>query len=247
MRNIWTIASREYRNYFSGITAYLFAFLLLLVIGGVFYASLVSVMQSFGQFSPPGAEVVTGPIMFVLVFACPAFTMRLLSEEMRQGTIELLLTAPVRDSELVLGKWLGAFMLVATLVGVTLVFPLTLNAITDPGIDQGPLVAGYLGVLLVSAAFLGIGVAVSSLFNNQVASFLVTFFVIVVFWWIFSMFAQVGGQGSTQIISYLDMSTHFYDNLYMGVIDLSSVIYLLSLTAFSLLLGTVSVETRRWR
>ena len=184
MRNIWTIASREYRNYFSGITAYLFAFILLLVVGGVFYASLYSTMQYMGQYPPPGVEVVTGPIMFVLVFACPAFTMRLLSEEQRQGTIELLLTAPVRDAELVIGKWLGAFLLVVTLVGVTLIYPLVLNAIVDPGIDQGPLVSGYLGVLLVSAAFLGIGVAVSSLFNNQVASFLVTFVVIVVFWWI---------------------------------------------------------------
>jgi ABC-2 type transport system permease protein len=247
MRNIWTIASREYRNYFSGITAYLFAFVILLVVGGVFYASIVAVLQSSGYYSVPGAEMITGPMMFVLVFACPALTMRLISEEQRQGTIELLLTAPVRDVELVIGKWLGSFLLVFTLVAVTLLFPVTLNAITEPGIDQGPLIAGYLGVLLVSAAFLAIGVAVSSLFNNQVASFLVTFFVIVIFWWIFGMFAQVSNAGGTSIVSYLNLSSHFYENLYLGVIDLSSVVFMLSLTALSLLLGTVSVETRRWR
>ncbi len=247
MRNIWIIASREYRNYFSGITAYLFAFVMLLVVGGVFYASLYATMQSFGQYPPPGVEVVTGPMMFVLVFACPAFTMRLLSEEQRQGTIELLLTAPLRDWELVLGKWLGSFLMVATFVAITLIYPLTLQLITKPGIDQGPLVSGYLGVLLVSAVFLGIGVAISSLFNNQVASFLVTFVVIVLFWWIFSMFAQVGGAQASAIVKYLDLSGHFYDNLYTGVIDLSSVVYMLSVTAFSLLLGTVSIETRRWR
>ena len=247
MRNIWTIASREYRNYFSGITAYLFAFVLLLVIGGVFYASIVAVLQSSGYYSVPGVEMITGPMMFVLVFACPALTMRLISEEQRQGTIELLLTAPVRDVELVVGKWLGAFLLVFTLVAVTLLFPVTLNAITEPGIDQGPLIAGYLGVLLVSSAFLAIGVAVSSLFHNQVASFLVTFFVIVIFWWIFGMFAQVNNTGGNSVVSYLNLSSHFYENLYLGVIDLSSVVFMLSLTALSLLLGTVSVETRRWR
>lgn len=247
MRNIWIIASREYRTYFSGVVAYLFGFVLLLVLGGVFYASLYATMQSFGQYPPPGVDVVTGPMMFVLVFACPAFTMRLLSEEQRQGTIELLLTAPLKDWELVVGKWLGSFLMVATFVAITLIYPLTLNSIVSPGIDQGPLVSGYLGVLLVSAAFLGMGVAISSLFSNQVASFLVTFVVIVVFWWIFGMFAQVGGAQGGQLVKYLDMSTHYYENLYTGVVDLSSVIYLLSITAFSLLLGTVIVESRRWR
>ena len=183
--------------------------------------------------------------MFLLVFACPAFTMRLLSEEQRLGTIELLLTAPIRDAELVIGKWLGSFLMVFTLIAVTLVYPMALNLLTSPGIDQGLMISGYLGLLLVSAVFLSIGVAVSSLFSNQVASFIITLFLVVIFWWIFAIIAQAG-EGNA-VLRFLDLSSHFYDDMMQGVISLRGVVYFLCLTAGFLMLGTMSVETRRWR
>jgi ABC-2 type transport system permease protein len=96
----------------------------------------------FGQIPPPDVQVVIGPAAFLLVFACPAFTMRLLSEEQRLGTIELLLTAPVRDAELVIGKWLGSFMLVFTILAVTLIYPAGLNLMINHGIDQGLMIIG---------------------------------------------------------------------------------------------------------
>lgn len=247
MFNIWTIARREYKAYFGSPVAYIVAFLILAVVGGLFTASIFFTMQAMGQVPPPGVQVVTGTLMFVLVFASPALTMRLLSEEQRLGTMELLLTAPVRDFELVVGKWLGAFLFVLTIIALTIFYPLVLNAMVDPGIDQGLLISGYLGVILISGAFLAIGVAVSSLFTNQVASFLGTFGVLIFFWWIFAILAQVGGETTAEVMRYLDFSGKFYDNLIQGLVELSDVVYILCVTALALLLGSVSVEMRRWR
>ncbi len=244
MRNIFTVASREYKAYFGGFIAYLFAFSVFGVVGFVTVISLIISLNSFGQQPPPDVTVVTGPIMFLLVFACPAFTMRLLSDEIRQGTIEILMTAPVRDWEVVVGKWLGSFLAVATVFATTLIFPIALNLLVSPGIEQGPLITGYLGLLLTAGAFLAIGIAVSSFSGNQVISYLVTFGVLVVFWWIFGMVSQAG---SSAIFRFLDLSSQFYDNLYRGVIDLSGVVYFLSLIVVFLALGSVSVEARRWR
>jgi ABC-2 type transport system permease protein len=247
MFNIWTIARREYKAYFASPVAYIVAFLILAVVGGLFTASVFFTMQAMGQVPPPGVQVITGTLMFVLVFASPALTMRLLSEEQRLGTMELLLTAPVRDWELVVGKWLGAFLFVLTVIALTIFYPLVLNALVDPGIDQGLLISGYLGVILVSGAFLAIGVAISSLFTNQVASFLATFGLLIFFWWIFAILGQVSGPGTGEVMRYLDVSGNFYDNLIQGLVELSDVVYILSLTALSLFLGSVSVEMRRWR
>ena len=245
MRNIWTIAKREYKAYFSSFTAYLFAFVIFLVVGIFTTGSIVYGLNYYGQVPPPDVQVVAGPMAFLLVLACPAFTMRLLSEEQRLGTIELLLTAPVRDGELVLGKWLGSFLMVLSLIAVTLIYPIALNFMTSPGIDQGLMISSYVGLILISAVFLSIGVAVSSLFSNQVASYIVTTAIIVVFWWIFSILAQVGN--GNPLLSFLDLSSHFYNDMMQGVLSLRGVVYALSLTAGFLMLGSVSVETRRWR
>jgi len=246
MRNIWTITVREYKAYFSSFTAYVFTFFMLLITGVVFYNSMVYSLNYLGQVPPPDVQVIIGPVMFLLVFACPALTMRLLSEEQRLGTIELLLTAPVRDWELVVGKWLGSFLFVMTNIAITWVYPIALHLMVKPGIDQGLLVSGYLGLMLVTGAFLGIGVAISSFFSNQVASFIVTFGIIVVFWWIFGIFSQAGGPQSS-LFQFLDLGSQFYETLFQGAIDLSGLVYFLSIIAGFLTLGTVSIETRRWQ
>jgi len=246
MRNIWTIASREYKLYFASPAAYLITFMLLLVLGIFFYLTLnAAAMQQF----VPGVQVTLGPMATLLMLATPAITTRLLAEENRMGTIELLLTAPVRDWELVVGKWLGAFLLVLTIILISLIYPLVLNQFVDPGIDQGPLVSGYIGIILLSAAFVAIGVAISSFFNNQIAAFATTMGVFVVLWWVIGPIAQtVGPAGESSVwISYLDLSQHYFDNLFQGILDLKDIIFYLSVTALGLFLGTVSVETRRWR
>jgi ABC-2 type transport system permease protein len=249
MRNVWTIARREYRLYFASPVAYVVAFFYLIVIGYLFYGTFVSALfqASFGQSSAPGVQIVVGPMVTLLLFATPAITMRLIAEEQRLGTMELLLTAPVRDWELVTGKWLGGFMFMATIIAVTLVYPIFLNKVTSPGIDQGTMITGYLGILLIAAAMVAIGVAVSSLFSNQIAAFFITLGVVLILWLIGIPTQSMGAAAASNLIRYLDFSEHFYNTLYRGIIDLSDVVYYLSVSALAIFLGSVSVETRRWR
>src|SRR4030067_662276 len=189
MRNIWTIAKREYKYYFASPVAYLVAFIILLILGILFYANVTAaIMQQF----PPGVQVVLGPLITLLLFASPAITMRLLAEEQRMGTMELLLSAPVRDWELVVGKWFGGFLFILTILAVTWLYPIFLNQMVDPGIDQGPLISGYLGIILFTASLVAIGVAVSSLFSNQIAVFFATLGVYL-FLWLISLPSQASG------------------------------------------------------
>jgi ABC-2 type transport system permease protein len=121
-----------------------------------------------------------------------------------------------------------------------------LNNLVDPGIDQGPLLTGYLGLILLSAALVAIGVAVSALFSNQIAAFFATLGVLLLLWLI-GMPAQAMGSVGGGLLSYLDFSNHYYQTLYRGVIDLADIVYYLSVTALALFLGTMVVEVRRWR
>jgi len=247
MRNIWIIASREYKRYFSDWIPYTIAFVFLLVIGIFFYLNLQVVMVQPGYI--PSVEIIIAPLATMLVLITPALTTRLLAEEQRLGTIELLLTAPVRDWELIVGKWFGGLLLLLTLVAVTLVYPLLLNQLVQPGIDQGPFISGYLGIILLCAALIAIGVAISSFFSNQIAAFVATLGVFIVLWWILDPIMRVVGPagGNFELIQYLNFSDHLYANLLRGIIDLRDVVYYLSVTALSLFIGTISVEVRRWR
>ena len=247
MRNIWTIAHREYKLYFANPVAYIMAFVILAALGVFFFLNLTYAEQSLGQVPPPGVQIVTDLIVFLLVFICPAVTMRSISEELRLGTMELLLTAPVKDWEMVIGKWLGAWLFVLTIVVVTLIYPILLNILESPGIDKGPLITGYLGILLITACFLALGVAISTFFSNQVATFITTFGILFIGWWLFRIAAQIASPSAAAVLNYLDLSGHFYNSLIDGVIQLNDVVYYLSVTALALFAGTLSVEMRRWR
>jgi len=243
MRNIWTIARREYRLYFGTPMAYLVAFLYLLVLGLIFHTTLVQAL--FQQFTP-GVEIVINPMVTLILFVTPAITMRLLAAEQSSGTIELLLTAPVRDWELVIGKWLGGFLFMLTLLAATWIYPIILHRLVEPGIEQGTMISGYLGLALMVSSLIAIGVAVSSLFTNQNAAFFATLGIFLLFWLI-GIPAQASGAGGSALLGYLDIRSHFFNSFYRGLIDLSDVLYYLSLTTLALFLGSVSVETRRWR
>jgi len=250
MYNVWTIAKREYQLYFSSPVAYMLAFFLLLVLGFFFYYSLQIAASPIGmqQGYVPGVDIILQPMAVMLVLFIPALTTRLLAEERRLGTIELLMTAPVRDWELVLGKWLGAFLLLLTFLAITIIYPMVLNQLVDPGIDQGPLITGYLGLALLCAATVAVGVFISSLFNNQIAAFATTMGVVIFLWWIIGVIGQVASQTGSpaDLATYLDYSGHFYNNLMRGVLDLRDLVYYLSITTVSLFLSAVSIETRRW-
>jgi len=181
----------------------------------------------------------------LFLFVMPAITMRSIAEETRMGTLELLLTAPVKDWELVVGKWLGAFLFILSLLAVTLIFPIVLYFLVTPGIDLFILLTGYLGLVLMVASLLAIGVFISSLFNNQLVVFLVNLAIVLVFWLVRPASNTTGGL-LDQVLNYLNLVDH-YLTFYRGTINLSDIVYYLSLTSLALLLGTVSVEIRRWR
>jgi len=247
MNNILTIAKREFKLYFASPVAYLMAFFILLVVGAIFYFfGLSSAVLQQGYV--PGVDLILGPLATMLIFITPAITTRLMAEENRIGTIELLLTSPVKDWELVVGKWLGGLLLLLSIVGLTLIYPIILHQMVTPGIDQGPLVTGYLGIFLFSAALVAVGVFVSSLFNNQIAAFVATLGVLIFLWWIITPIGQVIGTGSalSEIVTYIGLQEHYFSNLIVGILDLSDVVYYLSLTALSLFFGTMVVEARRW-
>jgi len=249
MRNIWTIAKREYDHYFISPIAYVVAFTMLLTIGIIFAFNLYYYIQnSFQNFgSVPDITPITGSFVFLLVLTTPALTMRLISDEARMGTLELLLTAPIRDFELVAGKWLGGMLYMLSLIVITLVFPIILNFFVTPNIDQKAMMAAYLGVILVAGSFLALGTGISALFSNQIAAFFATLSLYIFLWWLIGFPANMISGSGAAIFSYLDMQGHFYSSLNQGIINLSDIIYYISLIALGLFTGTVAVEMRRWK
>jgi ABC-2 type transport system permease protein len=248
MRNIWTIARREYRHYFTTPLAYIAALLALLTVG-IYFVVIIYYLtnQSYYNNSAPGIDIVIGPLATVFLFATPALTMRLLADEQRMGTLELLLTTPIKDGELVVGKWLGAFLFMLTIIATTLVFPIVLNKLTSPGIDQGVMISAYIAIILLSAVFLAIGTAMSSFFTNQFAAFFATLAVLILFWWLIRLPTYIIQNNSiNNIFNYLDLNGRF-NSMVAGSMSISDVIYPISLTALGLFLGAFAVEIRRWR
>lgn len=243
MRNVWTIAKREFNLYIISPIAYVVAFIIMLIIGLIFYVNmLVAVVNQF----PPTVQFIISPLVTLFLFTTPAVTMRTIADEQRMGTMETLLTAPVRDWELVVGKWLGALLFYLAVIALTLIFPIVLNFFVKPGIDQGLMVSGYLGVFLLVSAFVAIGVFASSLFSNQIAAFFTAIGILLVLWMIAYPNRVLPSDGG-QILAYLDLSEHFYPTFLRGIIELKDIVYYLSVTVLALFLGTMSVETRRWR
>jgi ABC-2 type transport system permease protein len=248
MRNIWTIARREYRHYFTSPIAYIAALLALLTVG-IYFVVIIYYLtnQSYYGTSAPGIDIVIGPLATVFLFATPALTMRLLADEQRMGTLELLLTTPIKDGELVVGKWLGAYLFMLTIIAVTLVFPIVLNKLTTPGIDQGVMLSAYLAIILLSAVFLAIGTAMSSFFTNQFAAFFATLAVLILFWWLIRLPTYIIQNDSiNNIFNYLDLNGRF-NSMVSGTVKLSDIIYPLSLTALGLFLSAFAVDIRRWK
>jgi len=247
MRNIWTIAKREYDNYFNSPLAYVVAFAILLPMG-IYFALIMFVSSQQAMMGGPAPE--SAPInwlfVFLMIFLSPALTMRLLSDEARMGTLELLLTAPIRDFELVTGKWLGAFLFVLSIAALTLVFPIIINNYVTPGIDWMVVISSYLGMLLVCAALLALGTGISAIFTNQFAAFFVTLGLFFFLWFMVSLPANYLEQGG-DILNYLSLSSHFSQSMNNGTVNLGDIVYYLSLTALGLFAGTTAVEARRWR
>jgi ABC-2 type transport system permease protein len=247
MRNIWTIAKREYDNYFNSPLAYVVAFAILLPLGIYFSLIMFVSSQQAMQGGPaPESTPINWLFVFLMIFLSPALTMRLLSDEARMGTLELLLTAPIRDFELVAGKWLGAFLFVLSVAALTLVFPIIINNFVTPGIDWRVILSSYIGMILVCAALLALGTGISAVFTNQFAAFFVTLGLFFFLWFMIALPANYLQQGG-DVLNFLSLSSHFSQSMNNGTINLGDIVYYLSLTALGLFVGTTAVEIRRWR
>jgi ABC-2 type transport system permease protein len=173
--------------------------------------------------------------------------MRLIADEARMGTLELILTAPIRDHELVIGKWLGAMLYMLSLLVITIVYPIVTSRFVTPGIDWNVVLTTYLGMILLAGAFLSLGTAVSAMFTNQIAAVFTSIILFFFLWFLIGIPSNLIVGDAARIFEYLDMRTHFYGALDSGIINLSDIVYYVSLIALGLFAGTAAVETRRWR
>ncbi len=257
MRNAWTIAKREFAHYFISPIAYAVALMFLVILGLLFFANVffMSQQNTSGGGGEPTMQWVFGPLGSLILFFVPVLTMRLLSEEQSKGTLEILLTVPLKEWELVLGKWLGAWMFGVCLIATTIVYALILFAYGNP--DLGPIYTGYLGLALMIGALLAVGVFASSLTGNLIVAVAFGYAFTLTIWIIgfisdpLQNLAAGFSSGRSNLIvdalNYIDFSGHFQNTFNRGVIDTSDVVYFLSVIAVSLFLATRVVEARRWR
>jgi ABC-2 type transport system permease protein len=179
----------------------------------------------------------------IALFLIPMITMRLVAEEKKTGTIELLLTSPINDIEIILGKWLGAMMLFLCILGMSMIDVAMLFAWGKP--DLQPVLVAYLGLILQGGCLLAIGTFISTLTKNQIIAGGVTFFVCLLLW-LLSWFTAFDSTVTSQVISYLSIITHF-DNFAKGLLSLKDVVFYCSMIFFALFLTARSMESLRWR
>ena len=237
MTNTFIIAWKETRSYFSSPTAYVVG-AMFLILTGVFF--VFDMTRPFAEASVRG--YINWATLFI-VFLAPLLTMRLLAEEQKLGTLELLLTSPVRDWEVVIGKYLASLATLAATLAFTLYYVLLLFYFGNP--DVGPLFSAYLGLYLYAAAALAIGIMASSLSGNQIVAAVVGIGILLMLTNIDRIGALLQG-ASADIISGISMNAHFED-FSRGVLDSSHIVYFLSMIAVFLFITVRSLETRRWR
>ena len=255
MSNTLAIAHKEMKAYFSSPIAYIVIGFSAILFGWFFvnllyYFERMSLQAGSGMGMPESISVndmLIAPLFLnvtvILLFTLPLVTMRTYSEEKRSGTIELLLTSPLTDVQIVIGKFLGAFVLYAAMLAVTLVHIGFLFAFGTP--DWRPVAASYLGVLLMGGCFLSLGLFVSSLTKNQIVAGMITFAIILMFW-VINWIASFTGPTMQTVLNYLSITEHLSD-FTKGVIDTTHLVYYLSFIAFSLFLTVRSVDSERWR
>ena len=254
MRNVWIIWRKEMRSYFVSPVAYLLLTMFALVFGFFFWSSLAIFVQvgmeaqMRGQMFPMNLnEQVIRPLLsntaVIGLFFIPMITMRLFAEEKRSGTIELLTTSPIRDIEIVLGKWFAALTLYACMLLFTALNFAFLFKYGNP--DWKPLAIGYLGLLLQAGGLLAIGTFISTLTKNQIVAGAATFGVCLLLW----VVEWVGGFETAtwaQVLTYLSVVTHF-ESFAKGVLDIKDAVFYVSVIFTGLFFTARSMESLRWR
>jgi ABC-2 type transport system permease protein len=237
MANTWTFTVKELKSFFNSPVAYVILTLFLLIAGWFFSAGLFLLNQAELR------DLFSAVIPLAYLFFIPAITMRLIAEEKKSGTLELLVTLPVRDSEIILGKFFASLLLLATALFLTFAYPMTLASLGDP--DGGAIMGGYFGLLLMGAGYLAIGVFTSGLTQNQIVAFITGFVIIFVFFMLDKVIVFFPGAVAS-ILEYLSMTYHL-DNIARGIIDTRDLIYFASVVTVFLFLAVRTLESRRWR
>ena len=256
MRNILAITQKELKSYFSSPIAYIVIGLWALMYGYFFVALLnffvrqSMQMNQFGMQGPQSMNVnqqlirpLLQNVLILILFLMPMVTMRSYSEEKRSGTIELLLTSPITDFQIVLGKFFGALALYGVMLAVTLIHIGLLFVYGRP--EWKPIATAYLGLLLMGGCFIALGLFISSLTKNQIVAGMVTFAVFLMLW-IITWIGSFSGPTVDKLTQYLSIVDHF-DDFGKGVLDTTHLIYYVSFITFGLFLTAKSVDSERWR
>ena len=256
MSNILAIAQKELKSYFASPIAYIVIGLWALLYGYFFaailhfFAQQSMQMNQFGMQGPQSLNVnqqLIRPLLqnvtIMILFLMPMITMRTYSEEKRSGTIELLLTSPVTDFQIIMGKFIGVLTLYGIMLAITAIHIALLFFYGRP--EWKPIVSAYIGLLLLGGCFIALGLLISSLTSNQIVAGMVTFAVFLLLW-IITWIGGFAGPTGDKLTSYLSVIDHLED-FSKGVIDTTHVIYYLSFITFGLFLTAKSVDSERWR
>lgn len=254
MSGTWTICRKELNSYFSSPVAYAVMALYALIFGFFFYSATAYFVEASMQSQMSGRsfpmninEMIIRPVLMntsvIGLFLIPMITMRLFAEEKRSGTIELLITSPITDLAIIVGKWLAAVILYASVQAVASLSLVYLFAWGKP--DWKPMLVGYLGMLLQGAALIAIGAFLSTTTRNQIIAGTAGF-VISLLLWVIEWVSQFDTSATGKVISYLSVVTHF-EPFTKGVIDIKDVVFFLSMIFLGLFLSARSLESLRWR
>ena len=250
MSNVLAIARKELSAYFASPIAYVVVGFFALMFGFFYYSLLLyfdrQSLQAAGQAVNVNEQFLR-PVFLnatvIFLFVLPLVTMRTYSEEKRSGTIELLLTAPLTDLQIILGKFLGAMGLYSAMLAVTLVHVGLLFVFGNP--EWRPVVTTYLGLLLMGGCFISLGLLISSLTKNQIVAGMITFGVFLMLW-VINWIASFMGPTTQQVLNYLSITDHL-DDFTKGILDTKHLVYYVSFITFGLFLTARSVDTERWR
>ena len=237
MHSIWVIAKRELNSYFDSLIAYI------VIIAFLGFSGFFTWLYGADVFYRKQADLAVffSVARWTLFFFIPAITMRQLAEERKTGTIELLLTKAVTDRQVILGKFLSCFLMVAIALLFTLPYYVTITKLGNA--DHGAIISGYIGLLLMSAAYIRIGLFASSITNNQIVAFLLALFIGIFFHLLFDVLASGATGFMGELFSTLSLTRH-YDSITRGVLDSKDIIYFLSLIVMGLALSELSIAKR---
>jgi ABC-2 type transport system permease protein len=255
MTNIWTIAKKELRTYFTSPIAYVVITVFLVLVGFFFYSLLwwfnsQALQMSQNQYYASQINInqmvyqpLFNNISIILLLMIPLLTMRLFAEEKKIGTEELLYTSPVSVWQIILGKFTASLLVLLAMLGLTALLSIFTFLFGNP--EVAPILNGYLGLFLMGASFIAIGIFFSSLTENQIVAAILTFGALLLFWIINWASSSAAGVWK-DVFNYLSFFQHF-DNMTQGILDTTDLVYYLSFSAFGLFLTHSVIQSRRWR